>query len=120
MLILAQKNGRYHLLRDISVVEVPITLEGRARDGYPIIGINFKDFPPNGSEGPMILYPGALVPKNGVYPEVVGQAVRLLSRARRGRVLISDAAVACNFRRIPANAACQRRLKQEGINVGFH
>jgi len=91
LLILATKSGRYHLIGDLSV-KGPITLIGRAEDGYPIFGA----------------MTGALKPKKGKYPEVAYASHRLSSQAHNGRTLISEATITCNFRRLPPGRECQR------------
>ena len=116
MLILSMRDEHYRILKMIPAVESPITFVGRTKDGYPIFGIQIKDLHP-GCCG--ILYSGALMPKNGIYPETSGEVVELPRSAARGRVLISDAKVVCNFRHLPVGRACARLAKRQNLNVRF-
>jgi hypothetical protein len=112
MLILSKKSGHYQNIGELSVTE-PITLLGRAKDGYPILGVMTAGLPNGGATG---LVWAALEPKNGRYPDANG-ARRLPPHARTGRVLIGKATVSCNFRHLPPGPACQGLLKQQGLHL---
>lgn len=108
-LILSVKRGRFERIGDLNVTE-PIALVGRTKDGYPIFGVMTAGPPTNGATG---LVRAALVPKDGKYPETSKDAWHLSSHARRGQVLISEATVVCNFRRLAPGGACQRLLDKQ-------
>lgn len=109
-LILSKKGGRYRKIGDLNVTD-PITLLGRAKDGYPIFGVMTGGRPSRGGTIPLVW--AALKPKNGQYPENANDAPRLSSHARKGRVLISEAKAICNFRHVPPGRTCQRLLDQQ-------
>lgn len=109
-LILSVKRGRLHKIGDLSVT-YPITLLGRAKDGYPIFGVKTGGQPSKGGAIPLVW--AALKPKNGKYSEDANGAPRLAPHTSKGRVLISEATAICNFRRVPPGQTCQRLLDKQ-------